>query len=257
MSQVHDATTSPERTQGPSAIVRELAAVYLAAAALTVVTGYGQGALARDFGHLALAGGFLWLSLHMARRTGRSARDYGIDLEGVLEARRDASGAPEGLWSALHKALPRMAKELLFALLCAAIIFPPFVVGFKLWHDVTRPFSLHLPDAPLDAVLTQLLVVALPEEALFRGYFQTRLRDLFPARRSVLGARISPAAIAWQAALFALLHFVVGFSPSRLAVFFPGLVFGFIRAKRDGIGAAMWFHAMSNLLSITLSRGYM
>jgi membrane protease YdiL (CAAX protease family) len=61
----------------------------------------------------------------------------------------------------------------------------------------------------------------------------------------------------WQAALFALLHFLVGFSPARLAVFFPALVFGWLREKRSGIGAAIWFHALSNLLSELLIRGYL
>ena len=110
---------------------------------------------------------------------------------------------------------------------------------------------------PLDFVLGQLLVVALPEEALFRGYFQTRLEDLFPARSRLLGAQVSWPALIIQAALFAVLHFLVGFAPARLAVFFPGVLFGYIRARRGGIGAAVWFHALSNGLSEFLTRGWL
>ena len=47
------------------------------------------------------------------------------------------------------------------------------------------------------------------------------------------------------------------FSPARLAVFFPALVFGFMRKTRNGIGAAIWFHAFCNLLSEILTRGYL
>jgi uncharacterized protein len=73
----------------------------------------------------------------------------------------------------------------------------------------------------------------------------------------VLGARLSPWAWSCQALLFALLHFGVGLNPARLAVFFPALLFGWLRERRGGIGAAVWFHAFSNLLSELLTRGYL
>jgi membrane protease YdiL (CAAX protease family) len=60
-----------------------------------------------------------------------------------------------------------------------------------------------------------------------------------------------------QALLFGLIHVLVDLDPSRMAVFFPGLLFGWLRAWRGGIGAAIVLHAMSNLLSETLSRGWM
>jgi len=156
----------------------------------------------------------------------------------------------------MRRAVPRLFSELGVALLCALLVFPPFVLLFRLWHGVEGPFTLHPPGAFGDFMLGQLLVVALPEEALFRGYFQTRLRDLFPRTVRVLGAELSPLALVCQALLFALLHFGVGLSPARLSVFFPALLFGYLRDRRGGIGAAVWFHAFSNLLSELLARGY-
>jgi membrane protease YdiL (CAAX protease family) len=209
-------------------------------------------------GHLVLAGTFLLIALHMARRHGRSAVHYGIDLAGVLEAHHEE---PEtlrhGLGFALRRALPRLVTEFGFALLIAVLVFPPFIWLFRFWHGVEHEFTFHPPREPYDFVLGHLVAVALPEEALFRGYFQTRLSELFPERVRLLGAELSPRALACQAALFALLHFFVGFSPARLAVFFPGLLFGWIRARRGGIGAAIWFHAMCNLLAEILARGYL
>jgi uncharacterized protein len=236
---------------------RELALVYAFIVAVTLAVGYTGSWLTRDYGHLLLAAAFLGSALALARRGGGSAADFGIDLCGLLEARVGDDGAPEALSLTLRRALPRLVTELGVALACGAVVFPPFVLAFRLWHQVDVPFSWHPPRELGDFVLGQLIVVALPEEALFRGYFQTRLRDLFPRRVRLFGVELSPGALSCQAALFALLHFLVGFAPERLAVFFPGLLFGVLREARGGIGAAVWFHALSNLFSEVLTRGYL
>jgi uncharacterized protein len=235
----------------------ELACVYLATALITAIVSYGPLPFTRAYGHLILAATFLVSTLYLAHRNGVSAAHYGVDLSGLLESRSLPSGEPEPLVASLRRALPAGLRELGVALLCALIVFPPFVLGFRLWHRVDAPFTLHIPHDPWDFVLGQLVVVALPEEALFRGYFQTRLRELFPRTHEVLGARLSWPALSCQAVLFALLHFLVGFDPARLAVFFPALLFGYLRERRGGIGAAIWFHALSNLLSEVLARGYL
>ena len=242
----------------PRPVAREVALVYLFAAAVTLLVSHTPGSFVNTYGHLLLAGAFLGAALNMARKDPRGARHYGIDLSGLLEARHDE---PEpfahGLWFAIRHALPSAATELGVALLVALLVFPPFVLAFQYWHQVPHSFSWHPPAQPVDFALTQLLAIALPEEALFRGYLQTRLEDAWPARRRLFGADVSPWAVTCQAALFALLHFLVGFSPVRLAVFFPGLLFGWLRARRGGIGAAVWFHALCNLLAEVLTRGYL
>jgi membrane protease YdiL (CAAX protease family) len=246
------------------AIGRELTLVYAGVALLTWVITHIEGALADALGQLVLSGVFLFGALALARRDPRGATHYGSDLAGVLEPRPEDPGVLHALW----RGLPSMLRELGFALIVVAVVFPPFIGLFALWHGVHQPFSWQPPAHPFDFALTQLLVVAIPEEALFRGYFQTRLEDLFPARplseraaqdprRPLLATRISAPALMLQAGLFAVLHFLVGFVPGRLAVFFPGLLFGFIRARRGGIGAAVWFHALSNALSEILTRGWL
>jgi membrane protease YdiL (CAAX protease family) len=57
--------------------------------------------------------------------------------------------------------------------------------------------------------------------------------------------------------LFAAIHFLVEPHPARLAVFFPALLFGWTRAWRGGIGAALVLHAMSNLYSEILARSWL
>ncbi len=100
-------------------------------------------------------------------------------------------------------------------------------------------------------------MVALPEEAFFRGYLQTSLSDLEKKPIRLLGASLAPGAWLLQAILFALIHFLVDPHPARLAVFFPALLFGWTRAWRGGIGAAIALHAMSNLYSEILARSWL
>jgi uncharacterized protein len=99
--------------------------------------------------------------------------------------------------------------------------------------------------------------VALPEEAFFRGYVQTRLTDSFPKKVRLLGVPVSPAALLSQAVLFGVLHFAVDFRPERLAVAFPALLFGWLRSWRGGVGAAILVHAMSNVYADILVRGWL
>ena len=55
---------------------------------------------------------------------------------------------------------------------------------------------------------------------------------------------------------FALGHLATVHSPARLAVFFPSLLFGWLRARTRGIGASCLFHAMCNVFSEVLGKGY-
>ncbi|MDB4987157.1 MAG: Abortive infection protein [Myxococcaceae bacterium] len=265
------------RVDAPRGVLVEVLRVYVVIALVTLLVSHTPGSFMIMYGHLLLAAAFLGLALTMARRDPRGAVYYGIDLAGLLEASPDEPlHYGHGLWFALRRALPSLLRELGVALLVALLVFPPFVLAFQLWHQPQHPFTWHLPAQPVDFALTQLVAIATPEEALFRGYFQTRLSDLsapagqlsspthktsrfdlFTRTRRLLGADVSLAALTSQAALFALLHFLVGFSPARLAVFFPGLLFGWLRARRGGIGAASWFHALCNLLADVLTRGYL
>ncbi|MFK7988741.1 MAG: myxosortase MrtC [Sandaracinaceae bacterium] len=214
-----------------------------------------------DYAPILVGGLFLGVAMKLAQRESGGMRRHGIDLAGML-VRPDASdprpAGPLGVLDLARSlqaaALPAL-RETGVALLVAAVVFPPFVLGFWYWNTPTQPFSLTWPESVGSFVLTQLLVVALPEEALFRGTFQTRLHDRWPPARR-LRITIDPRAWILTALLFALVHFVSIPHPARLAVFFPGLLFGLLRAWRGGIGAALLLHAMSNLLSEMLELGW-
>jgi hypothetical protein len=101
----------------------------------------------------------------------------------------------------------------------------------------------------------QVVIIALPEEAFYRGYLQSRLDDAFPWRVRLLGAKVGVGLLVGSV-IFALGHFATIREPTRLAVFFPSLVFGWLRARTKGIGAGIAFHASCNLFSELLGRGY-
>jgi membrane protease YdiL (CAAX protease family) len=147
-----------------------------------------------------------------------------------------------------------------WALGLAALVAVPFFFGWRAWwgaHAAPR-FAFSLAIRPVDAaneIAGQLFVIALPEEAFYRGYLQSRLDDAWPPRWRVLGATIGPGLFA-AAVIFALGHVATVPMATRLAVFFPALVFGWLRARTGGIGASVCFHMICNVYSQALGRGY-
>ena len=96
-------------------------------------------------------------------------------------------------------------------------------------------------------LIVHLGIVALPEEWFFRGYLQTRLDERWGTPWSLWGADLGWGFIA-SALFFALLHPILLPGFHRLLVFFPALLFGYLRARTGNIGAAVVIHATSNLL---------
>jgi membrane protease YdiL (CAAX protease family) len=137
-----------------------------------------------------------------------------------------------------------------------ALVAVPFFLLWRFWWAPTLTFSLAVrPLETADEVLGQVFVIALPEEAFYRGYLQSRLDSLWPPKIGVLGARIGPGLLV-ASIIFALGHVATVQLPARLAVFFPALVFGWLRARTGGIGASVLFHAFCNVYSQMLGRGY-
>ena len=245
---------------------REVAIVYGVVAVLTFgFTRLREVPGAQDYVHLLVAALFLLVAVRLAQREPGGTERYGIALGGLLTPADesedgDAPAGPLGLFElarTLWRALPSAAKEAGITLAIVAVVFPPFAWGFHFYHQPDHAFSWSPPADIASFALTQLLVVALPEEALFRGYFQTRLADAWPRTIRLLGVEVSLPALVTQAALFAVIHFVVDFQVTRLAVFFPGLLFGWLRAWRGGIGAAILLHAASNVYADLLVRGWL
>lgn len=148
----------------------------------------------------------------------------------------------------------RFRKSLLYFLLSSLVVFPLFALGFRIYAQagyflpVTRPFE----GVPIPHwLLYNFLAIALFEELFFRGFVQGRFeiwaRSRFENPRAAFWSPILASAF-----LFGLAHVAVYLDPLRMAVFFPGLLFGWLRAKTGSLLAPILSHGTANLVSMLL-----
>lgn len=110
-------------------------------------------------------------------------------------------------------------------------------------------------------VATQFLLIAYPEEYFYRGWMQSRLQLAFEARAREKGKTawswfgFTPA-IVLTSVLFGLGHLLVPiggqFLATRMSVFFPSLIFGWLRHHTGSITAAVVYHAFANLMVLMM-----
>ena len=173
----------------------------------------------------------LWLPLGLIVYSGRNPADFG------LTARKWQTGLRWGLGG-------------------AAVVLPLFLLGGWLFWRVAghRPPAWRFDLGLLTRLPVQLVAVALPEEVFFRGYLQTLFRRAWPARpRPLLGAD-GPAILA-ASACFAVAHLAAEPRLYRLSVFFPGLLFGYLRARTGTVAAPIVLHTLANLTIYVLEGG--
>jgi hypothetical protein len=97
--------------------------------------------------------------------------------------------------------------------------------------------------------LVQLFLVGIPEEIFYRGYLQTRLDGLIGRDRVLWGVSFNWESTLLCSALFAFAHLATIPHPARLAVFFPSLLFGWMRRAYGNTLTPAIFHAMCNVFS--------
>jgi membrane protease YdiL (CAAX protease family) len=126
-------------------------------------------------------------------------------------------------------------------------VFLPYALGHYAlahwWYGAS--FHIHLPADFAQSVIDQTLLIALPEEFFFRGYLQTQCDQVWGRPYRFLGAPCG-VGIVIAAALFAVCHLTLGIG--GLTRFFPGLWYGWLRARTDTIAVPVAYHAASNLL---------
>jgi hypothetical protein len=208
--------------------------------------------------NLAGVAAFLFVALPDARLRARGEGwgGYGLPWHGLADVRT---------WRA-------WGRGAAVALGVAAVVFPVFAAGFAAFAALLpslppalagalAPYSgsprlaFRLPDGLPLLVVLQLLVVALPEELFYRGFVQTAWARTAPGRGiTVLGARLG-AGFLWTQLLFAAGH-LVALQPWRLGTFFPGLLFGWLRARTGDVAAPVVLHALSNVLVATLEASF-
>jgi len=203
--------------------------------------GAGIGFVERNLAVIA-AVLFLYLPAALLFRQGRDLDEYGLRLAPL--------GRGLGLYAlAVVVVLPlfSLGYAMYVRWLCPSVVSAMGQLGkaYLRCPPAVTP-GLRLPPELFMSVLSQLLVVALPEEFFFRGYLLGRLSEVMKTSSALLVST----------ALFALGHYLVTFSPAALAVFFPGLLFGFLRLWSGSVLAGTLFHATCNLLIDTLHRSF-
>ncbi len=244
-----------EGETGRELVVTWAAAVALLAAARAVGMVEPTGLLAPNLAGVA-AVLFVVLPERWMRRQGVRWRELGLPWWGALDRRT---------WAA-------WGKGLLAALSVGAVIFPLFFLAFYGYArllpwlppglaEVLAPYApagrvaFRWPPHFALLVAVQALVVALPEELFYRGWMQTRWAASDPGKGfRLLGATLGRGFLLTQV-LFALGHLVVP-RPWRLATFFPGLVFGWLRERTGGLAAPIALHALSNLALAALEASF-
>jgi len=107
----------------------------------------------------------------------------------------------------------------------------------------------------LSLVAGEVLAVALPEEVFYRGYFQSRIGEATPAKWTLLGVRVGWA-LPIASLVFVAGHLAVRPAAWQLGIFFPGLVFGWMRLRSGSLLAPVLYHALCNLGMYVLQRSY-
>jgi membrane protease YdiL (CAAX protease family) len=159
-------------------------------------------------------------------------------------------------WDSLGLRWRAPGREAAAFALAVAVTFPPYAVGFAWWQGrLGHGFEFHLPSGFLVEFFTQTLVLALAEEVFFRGYLQERFDRGWPPQLRLLGVRVGWGLIL-TAVFFALAHVVGEWNPARLGPFFPGLVFGWLRARTGSVVAATAYHAVCNGLADVMFASY-
>ena len=151
---------------------------------------------------------------------------------------------------------PQFIKGLKYFILSSVVVFSLYSGVFyaSLHLGFTVPAALIVPGSSIfNWIIYNFIAVAFFEELFFRGYLQGRLAEY--AKSSFIGARkVFWLPVVAAAFLFALAHVAVDLDPARIAVFFPGLLFGWLRAKTGSLLAPILSHGSANLLSMLLIR---
>ena len=139
-------------------------------------------------------------------------------------------------------------RALRLNLVVGSIVIIPWLFcyhGYQTFFFDSSPGRGIRPDV-LVIVLYHLFYVAIPEEFFYRGYFQTRLNEVFPKNKMIFGVPMGWGAVI-ATLFFAFGHSLVSLQWWHFATFFPGMVFAWMREKTGGVISGAFFHALCNI----------
>lgn len=95
-------------------------------------------------------------------------------------------------------------------------------------------------------ILYQLVIVGPSEEVFFRGYIQRELWEL--PSKNCQSFNVKLMIIGCSSFLFMLMHWLNRPSWISLLIFFPGVLFAWLREKNESLLASSLFHGMCNVV---------
>jgi membrane protease YdiL (CAAX protease family) len=137
----------------------------------------------------------------------------------------------------------------IFVGLVVSAILLSFYASVIFFFGLYSGQQLVINTLPVAFMLTQLLMVALPEEVFFRGYLQNKLGN------NIKGVII-------VSLLFALGHFItlclagghnIAICSQAVLTFFPSLVMGYLYLKTKTLWASIIFHFFANIVHIAIA----
>jgi len=126
----------------------------------------------------------------------------------------------------------------------AAVLAFPFWISLFFFKQKYE--CCNLPD--LFQIFILVIIAPITEEIIFRGAIQTFLSQ----RNFELNLRWLSLSNLITSCLFSLSHFLLNNSIAILLVFFPSLIFGYLREKSNSLIAPIVVHSFYNLGFISI-----
>jgi len=139
----------------------------------------------------------------------------------------------------------------------SVVIFPILELGNRFYQEAF--FGLRYVGGNYSGLgklaFFQLALIAIPEELFYRGYLQFQLDRVWGRPWKILGAPVGKSLLV-TSLLFAFSHSLISLQWWHFSIFFPALVFGWLREKTGSITASVLFHACSNIYTYWIALNY-
>ncbi len=136
-------------------------------------------------------------------------------------------------------------------LIVSLAIFPLITIGNHFYQKIFFHVDFHAARTEsywFTYALSQLFGIAVPEEFFFRGFLQNTVDRVLPPKRTFLGTPYGSGDLI-VAAIFALAHSLIALAWWHAFIFFPALVFSWLKKRTGTIWAGALFHWICNLFS--------
>lgn len=151
----------------------------------------------------------------------------------------------------IDSTLAQFFRSVLWFIGVSALVFIPGLVINHFYQKFFFGFLYHTKSWPdlLNFSFYEIVAVALPEEFFFRGFFLERMKIIYTRSYfNFFGVSIGPALLL-TSLIFALSHSVITLAWWHIFIFFPAMLFGWLKEKTGTITAPLLFHAACNIFA--------